>query len=79
MSFYLFLTGEARTGKIFTAKMLFQILIRIYDPNNTTDPLKQKGLILSYTGKVVYNACGTTIHYAFIMPFNQSRFLSLSK
>jgi Cdc6-like AAA superfamily ATPase len=51
MPLYLFLTGGAGTGKTFTTKMIFQMLIRIYDANNTTDPLKPKGLILAYTGK----------------------------
>jgi hypothetical protein len=41
--------------------------------------LKPKGLILAYTGKVAYNAGGTTIHSAFLMPFNKSQFLPLSK
>jgi exonuclease III len=76
---YVFLTGGAGTGKTFTAKMLFQMLIRIYDAHNTIDPLKPKGLILAYTGKAAYNAGGTTIHSALLMPFNKSHFLPLSK
>jgi hypothetical protein len=42
------------------------------------DPLKPKGLIVSYIGKSAYNAGGTTIHSAFLMPFNKSQFLPLS-
>jgi hypothetical protein len=69
---HLFFTGEAGTCNTFTAKALFQMLIRIYDSNNSFDPMKPKGLIVSYTGKVAYNADGTTVHSAFFMPFNKS-------
>jgi Cdc6-like AAA superfamily ATPase len=79
MPLYLFLTGGAGIGKTFTSKVLFQMLIQIYDAHNTIDPLKPKGLILAYTGKVAYNAGGTTIHYALLVPFNKSHFLPLSK
>jgi hypothetical protein len=70
---------EQEQGKHFTTKMIFQMLIRIHDANNTIDPLKPKGLILAYTGKVAYNAGGTTIHSAFLMPFNKSQFFHLAK
>jgi hypothetical protein len=76
---HLFLTGGAGTGKTFTTKALFQMLIRIYDSNNSSDPMKPKGLIVAYTGKDAYNAGGTTVHSAFFMPFNKSQFLPLSK
>jgi hypothetical protein len=69
---YLFLMSGGGTGKTFTAKMIFQMLIRIHNADNTIDPLKPKGLILLYTGKVAYNESGTTIHYAFLMPLNKS-------
>ena len=76
---HLFLTGRAETGKTFTVKELFQMLIQIYDSNNSSDPMKPKGLIVAYTRKDAYNACGTTIHSEFLMPFNKSQFLPLSK
>jgi hypothetical protein len=41
--------------------------------------MKPKGLIVLYTGKATYNVGGTTIHFAFFMPFNKSQFLPLSK
>ena len=41
--------------------------------------MKPKGLIVAYTGKVAYNAGGTIVHFAFLMPFNKSHFLPLSK
>lgn len=63
---------------MFTSKEIFQILIRIYDSHNDTDPLKPKGLILASTGKVAYNAGGTTVHSALLMPFNKSSFFPLS-
>jgi hypothetical protein len=72
---HVFFTGGAGTGKTFTAKALFQMLIRIYDSNNSSDPMKPKGLIVSYTGKASYNVGGTTVHSAFLMPFNKSSFL----
>jgi hypothetical protein len=76
---HLFLTGGAGTRKTFITKTLFQILIRIYDSNNLTDPMQPKGLIVAYTGNVAYNVGGTTIHSAFLMPFNKSHFLPLDK
>ena len=41
--------------------------------------MKPKILIVSYTGKVAYNASGTMVHFAFLMPFNKSQFLPLRK
>jgi hypothetical protein len=76
---HVFLTGRAGTGKTFTAKSLFQIRIRIYDSNSSSDPMKPKGLIVAYIGKVAYNVGGTTVHSAFLMPFNKSQFLPLRK
>jgi hypothetical protein len=76
---HLFLTGGAGTCKTFTTKTLFQMLIRIYDSNNSSDPMKPKGLIVAYTGKDAYNVGGTTIHSAFLMPFNKSQFFPISK
>jgi hypothetical protein len=76
---HVFLTGRAGTCKTFTAKALFQMLIRIYDSKNFFDPMKPKGLIVAYTGKAAYNVGGTTVHSAFLMPFNKSQFLLLSK
>ena len=55
------------------------MLIQIYDSNNFYDPMKPKGLIVAYTRKVAYNAGGTTVHSAFLMSFNKSQFLPLSK
>jgi hypothetical protein len=76
---HVFLTGGAGTRNTFTAKELFQMLIRIYDSNNSSDPMKPKGLIVSYIGKATYNVGGTTVHSTFLMPFNKSQFLPLSK
>jgi hypothetical protein len=76
---YLFLTSGVGTWKFFTTKVLFQMLIRIYDAYNTNDPMKLRGLILAYTCKVAYNVDGTTIHSTLLMPFNKSHFLPLSK
>jgi hypothetical protein len=33
----------------------------------------------AYTGKDAYNAGGTTVHSALLMPFNKSHFLPLNK
>ncbi|KAH9289470.1 hypothetical protein KI387_033587, partial [Taxus chinensis] len=60
------------TGKTFTAKMIFETLIRIYSNSTKSDPLKPKGLILAFTGKAAYNAGGTTFHSALLLPFNKS-------
>jgi len=74
----LFFTGGAGTRKTFTAKAIYQTLIRIYNEHYNTDPLKPKGLILAYTGKAAYNAGGLTINSALLMPFNKSSFTPLS-
>jgi hypothetical protein len=76
---HVFLTARVGTCKTFTGKALLQMLIRIYDSNNCSDLMKPKGLIVAYTGKVAYNVGGTTIHSSFLMPFNKSQFLPLSK
>ena len=54
------------------------MLIRIYDAYFIVYPLKPKGLILAFIGKATYNAGGTTIHSALLIPFNKSSFLPLS-
>jgi hypothetical protein len=41
--------------------------------------MKPKGLIVAYTRKFVYNASGTTIHSALLIPFNKSHFLPHNK
>ena len=79
MLLYLFLTNGVGTWKTFITKAIFQMLIRIYDAYNTTNPLKPKGLILAYDSKALYNAGGTTIHLTLLIPFNKSKFLPLSK
>jgi hypothetical protein len=75
---HLFLIEGEGIGETFTSKSLFQMLIQIYDECNT-NRLKPRGLILAYISKVAYNAGGTTIHSALLMPFNKSQFLLLSK
>jgi predicted GTPase len=49
---HVFLIGRVGIGKTFTNKALFQMLIRIYDSNNCSDPMKPKVLIVAYIGKV---------------------------
>ena len=69
---YLFLTGGMRTRKTFTAKVLFQSLVRMYNNIIEYDPHKIKGLIKTYIGKATFNVGGVTLHSAFFMPFNKS-------
>jgi hypothetical protein len=76
---HLFLIGGVGTSKKFTAKALFQMIIRIYDSNSSSEPMKPKGLIVAYTIKYAYNAGGTTIHSTLLIPFNKSHFLPLNK
>ena len=75
---YLFLTGGAGTGKTFTGKAIFQSLVRYYNSRMQYDPLQLKGLITAYTGKAAFNAGGVTLHSAFYMPFDKSKYLPLS-
>jgi hypothetical protein len=74
---YLFLTGGAGTGKTFTAKVLFEALIRIYDKKLDSDPLKTKGVIVASTGKAAFNAGGITAHSIFHLPCNSAKMLPL--
>jgi hypothetical protein len=76
---YLFLTGGPGTRKPFTTKMIYQMLIRIHNENKTFDPLKPKGLIVTCIGKVAYNVGGTKIHFSFLIPFNKSEFVPISR
>jgi hypothetical protein len=46
---HMFLIGGVGTCKTFTVKALFQMIIRNYDSNNSSDPMKPKGLIVAYT------------------------------
>lgn len=75
---HLFLTGGAGTGKTFTAKAIYQALLRIYNKYIDSDPNKPKGLITAYTGKSPYNVGGFTLHSTFHIPFITSDFLSLN-
>jgi len=63
MPLYLFLIGGVGIEKTFREKVIFQMLMQLYDAHNTTDPLKPKALILTYIVKTTYDAGGTTIHY----------------
>jgi hypothetical protein len=74
---YLFLTGGAGTGKTFTAKVLYQAIIRIYDKQLDSDLYKTKGIIIAPTGKAAFNAGGITAHSIFQLPCNSSKMLPL--
>lgn len=74
---YLFLTGGAGTRKIFTAKVLFQAMIQIYDKQLHSDPLKPKGIIVASTGKSTHNAGGVTAHSIFHLPCSSTKMLPL--
>lgn len=75
---YLFLTGGAWIWKTFTTKLIFQILIPLYDAHYSGYHVKPKGLILAYIGKHAYNLGGTTIHSILLVPFNKSTPTQLS-
>lgn len=59
---HLFLTGGAGIGKTFTAKAIYQALIRIYSNSIENNPDKPKGLLTAYIGKAAYNIGGITLH-----------------
>ena len=69
---YLFLTGGARTGKIFTLQAIVQGLLCTHHKNIKSDPLKSKALLMAFTGKAAFNIGGTTIHSALHISINQS-------
>ncbi|XP_059077054.1 uncharacterized protein LOC131876217 [Cryptomeria japonica] len=75
---HLFLTGGAGTGKTFTAKAIYQALLRIYNNSIDNDPEKPKSLITAFTRKAAYNIGGTTLHSTFQIPFNKSEFVPLN-
>ena len=68
----------AGTSKTFTAKAIFQSLVRMYNNMNEYDPTKLKGIITAYTGKATFNAGGVTLHFALSMSFNKSEYLPLN-
>ena len=74
---YLFLTGGTGTRKTFTAKVLFEALIHIYDKKLDSDPLKLKGIIVASIGKSTFNAGGITAHSIFHLPCNSTKMLPL--
>ena len=59
-------------------KVIYQALLRIYNKNIDNDLDKPKGLVVAYAGKVAYNIGGVTIHSAFHISFNKSKFIPLN-
>ena len=68
--FYLFITRGASTGNTFTAQALYHALVRIYNKDLQSDPLKKKGLILVFTGKAAYIAHGVILHSTLHLPLS---------
>ena len=68
---HLFLTSRVSTSKTFTAKMIYQALLCIYNNTINNNPDKPKGIVVAYIGKETYNISGMTIHFAFHIPFNK--------
>ena len=71
------MTGDASTGKTFVAKVIFQELVRHYNKQLASDPLKTKGIILAYTRKAAYNIGGFTAHSILHLPFKSSEAIAL--
>lgn len=49
----LFLIGGVGSGKTFTSKEIYQMMIRNSDAYHITNPIKPKGLILDYIRKAM--------------------------
>lgn len=74
----MFLTGDAGTGKTFVAKAIFHALARFYNSQIASDPIKEKGIILAYTGKAAYNIGGLTADSVLHLPLKASYISPLS-
>ena len=59
--FHLFIIGGADIGKTFTAQELYHALVRLYNKDFQSDPLKKKRIIFSFTVKYAYMSHGVTV------------------
>ena len=71
-------SGGARTGKTHTAKAIYHGLLHYYDKQLESDPLKRKGLILAFIGKVAYKVGGITVHSALRLPFGSLKMVPIN-
>lgn len=74
---HLFLTGGTGTGKTYIAKVIYEALIRLYDKQLDSDPLKPKGIIVASTGKPAFNVGGYTAHSIFHLQYNSYKLAPL--
>jgi hypothetical protein len=66
---HLFLTRRVGTGKTFTV-LFIQSLLKHYNKQLCSNPLKQKTILMLYIGKTTFNIDGITIHFGFSLPQN---------
>ena len=70
--FHIFLTGGAGVGKSHLVRTLVQTATRIFSRNNQTD--HNHVLVCAPTGTAAYNIAGHSIHSAFLLPINESKY-----
>lgn len=68
----MFLIGDVGIGKTFVEKLIFQALVKYYNKQLGSDPLKNKGLLLAYNDKDAYNIGGATAHSILHLQFRSS-------
>lgn len=74
---YILVIGGASILKMFTVIAIFQSLIHLYNNMFKYDPSQLKGTIETYIGKETLNVRHITFHFAFHLPFNKLKYLSL--
>ncbi len=67
---HLFFIGGASTCKTFTFLLFIQGLLKHYNKQLYSGPLKQKTILIAYIGKTTFNIDGTTIYYGLSPPLN---------
>ncbi len=67
---HLFFIGGTGTSKTFTFLLLIQGLLKHYNKQLCSGPLKQKTILITFIGKTTFNIDGTTIYYGLSPPLN---------
>jgi hypothetical protein len=75
---HLFSTGGVGTGKTFTLLLLIHGFLKHYNKKLGSNPLKQKAILMAYTGKMTFNIDGTIVHSRPSLPLNCKHLQSLS-
>jgi len=68
---------QCRVRKTTMSQALYHALMRHYNKDLESDPLKTKGLIVAFTGKATHISNGVTVHSSFHLPFSSTKMFPL--